>query len=138
MSKEKLSGSALTKHLREIMASYHDSRLNDDGDMVMFTKAEALAEILADRALGWDEELEIEDKKVPGKVTKVMKKHPPEKWAIVMVYERMEGKTPTALADETKGLTAAERVGELAVTAINDLTDRETEETEEIDDGSIS
>ena len=132
MAREKLSGSALTKHLREIMASYHDSGLNADGEMVMMTKAEALASILADRALGWDEEVEVRDKKKPGNVEMVVKKHPPEKWAIVMVYERMEGKTPTALADETKGLTVSDKVSELAVESINRLTDEETE------DGSLS
>ena len=136
MAKETLSGNKLTKHLREIMASYHEggTSLNEDGEIVMQTKAEALAEILADRALGWEEEVQVKDKKTDA-VTNVIKHHPPEKWAIIMVYERMEGKTPTALADETKGLTAADRVSELAVTAINELTEAETEED---DDGSDS
>ena len=125
MAKEKISSRALTEKLREIMAEIHTTDLKD-GEMVMKTNCERLAEILADRALGWDEEVEIADKKVPGGVKRKQVKHPPEKWAIVMVYERMEGKTPTAVADETSGIKVADKVSELAVDAINRLTEEET------------
>ena len=132
MANDKLSGRALTEKLREIMASYHTGDLNEAGEMQMITKGERLAEILADRALGWVETETIEDKKVPGGVREKVTKHKPEKWAIVMVYERMEGKTPTAIEDKNPGITVADKVSELAVTRINALT------AEETDDGSIS
>lgn len=126
MTSERITNTALTKHLREIMASIHTSDLNEDGEMVFTTKVERLAEIVADRALGWSEEVEVKKKNGQGEM--MTKHHPPEKWAIIMVYERMEGKTPTAVADDNKGLTVTDKVSELAVKAINNLTEEETKD----------
>ncbi len=128
MAKDKLSNRALTTRLRELMASVHTSDINDDGEVVMTTKAERLAELLADRALGWEEQVTVPNKKVPGGIEEKTVVHKPEKWAMVMVYERLEGKTPVAMPDETKGLTVSDKVSELAVTRINDLTEQETQD----------
>ncbi len=127
MAKEKLSGRALTTHLREIMASVHTTDLLD-GEMVLTTKSERLAEILCERALGWEDVEEVPDSSAKKGYRSRKVKHKPEKWAIVMVYERLEGKAPTALEDKTPGITVTDRVSELAVERINDLTEEETQD----------
>lgn len=123
--KEKFSNRALTERLRELMAEVHDSHLGDEGELTMVTKGERLAEILVERALGWDE-VTIEETDIPGAIREKTVKHKPERWAIEMCYDRLEGKTPQALTDETVGLSATDKISELAKRKINTLTEEET------------
>ena len=53
--------------------------------------------------------------------------HKAERWAIEMVWERIEGRTPQALVDDKKGLTVADKVNELAVDRVNKLTKEQTD-----------
>lgn len=126
MAKAKFSNRALTEKLRELMASVHDTRLNEDGEAEYVTKGERLAELICDRALGW-EDTELVDTDVPGQKQEVTKKHRPERWAMELVWDRLEGKTPQALSDDTDRLTAADKVSELAKTKINKLTEETTD-----------
>lgn len=136
LDKERVSNRALTDKLRELMASVHTTRLNDEGGVDMISKSERLAELIADRALGWEETVDVPDKKVSGRTVSTVVRHKPEKWAIVMVYERLEGKTPMAVADVQDTPKVADRVSDLAKKSVNALTEEETEE--EPDDGSSS
>lgn len=99
----------LTKHLRELAASLSD-QMGDDGRAL--TRAQALAKVIWDRALGWI------DRTDDGKEAQ----HSPEPWAITLVYERLEGRCPTALDVGSGKGTVADRVSELGKTAINNLT----------------
>ena len=110
------------------MASVHTTFLNDQGEVDMVTKSERLAELLIDRALGWEETVEAADPKVPGDTITTVLKHKPEKWAIVMVYERLEGKTPMAIADATDTPKVVDRVSDLAIKSVNALTEEETDD----------
>jgi hypothetical protein len=103
------SKATLTKHLRELSASLSE-RIADDGHAL--TKAEALAAVIWERAIGWTEIAEG-GTEVP---------HKPEPWAVALIYERLEGRCPTAMdVGSTKG-TVADRVSDLGRTKINNLT----------------
>jgi hypothetical protein len=99
----------ITKHLRELAASLSD-QIDDQGHAL--TKAQALAKVIWERALGWTEILDAGAEK----------KHPPEPWAISLIYDRTEGRCPTALDVGSNKGTVADRVSDLGRTKINDLT----------------
>lgn len=111
MAALRYTGRELTKFLRNLAMDVED--IQPDGEPI--TKAESLARTLWKKALGW-KEMKMEAGR--GMVETV---HPPESWAIQMIYERLEGKVPQAATDEGTKLTAAERVGELARNRINSL-----------------
>ena len=102
------TGAVLTKHLRALAAEASE-QIADDGSVL--TRAEALALLIWGRALGW---VEKGDK---GEQVN----HKPEPWAISLIYERLEGRCPTAMDTGNKG-TVADKVSEMGVAAINDLT----------------
>lgn len=101
----------VTKHLRQLAAEAHD--WTEDG---VITKGEALAMLLWKRALGWEEE------KTNAEGISVVVKHEPAAWAIQLVYDRMEGKTPQAITEDETKVRAADRVRELAKSRMNDIT----------------
>ena len=107
----KFKSKKLTESLRELSAEAHD--LAEDGGML--TKGEALARLLWKKALGWNEPSEDDE----GQRSMIF--HEPASWAIQLVYDRLEGKSPQAPSEETERITAAEKVRELAVARINAL-----------------
>lgn len=101
----------LTRHLKELAATLSD-QMGDDGNAL--TRAEALAKVIWDRAIGW-KEMDDQGKEV---------KHKPEPWAVSLVYERLEGRCPTAEdVGSNKGTSVAEKVGDLSRVKINKLTE---------------
>ena len=74
----------LTEHLRELAAEAES--INDEGGVI--TKGEALARMLWAKALGYEET----DPK-----TGVIEAHKPAAWAIQLLWDRMEGRTPQAI-----------------------------------------
>jgi hypothetical protein len=104
----------LTNHLRELAAEAHDWTEAEG----VLTKGEALARLLWRTALGWTE------KKVDDEGTEQVVTHAPAAWAIQLVYDRMEGKTPVAVEENEQRLTAAERVSDLAKGRLNALTEQ--------------
>ncbi len=127
MARAKYSNRELTNRLRELLAELHDTYLDDDGKAIMVTKGEALAALVMNHAIGWTEEV-IEETDTPGQTKMRTVIHPPARWAIELIYERIEGKTPQALPDDRGGLTAADKVSEQALKKINQLTQESTEE----------
>ena len=102
----------ITQHLRELAAEAQDWS-EEDG---VLTKGECLARLLWRKALGWEERT-LDDEGAERIV-----KHPPEAWAIQLIYDRMEGKVPQAA--ETEGdrrMTAASKVRELAASQVSSL-----------------
>ena len=67
------------------------------------------------QALGWDEVTVDED----GNRRTV--KHPPVAWCQQFLYERVEGKAPLAVQDETVRISAAEKVRDLSKQRLNKL-----------------
>ena len=96
----------LTKHLRELVSQPHTA--DDDGSII--TKGEALARLLWNKALGYIKSDPKTDEKVYNK---------PESWAIQLIFERLEGKTPSDPMDDIHRPSMAERVSEIAVKQFN-------------------
>jgi len=89
-------------------------------DRVM-TKAEALARVIWDMALGWKEEEDlIRDGQVVGKRVKT---YPPAQWAISLVYDRAEGKAAQAGDSGTTNPTVAERITDRTKNCLNKLAE---------------
>lgn len=100
----------VTRYLRELATEAET--ISDDGTML--TKAEVLARLLWRKALGWTEQRRTKDD-----VVEII--HQPESWAINLVYDRLEGRVPQQLTDESEIPTVAERVGDLAKARMNKL-----------------
>lgn len=83
--------------------------ITDDGTVI--TKAEAMAMLLWNYALGWEEADPDDPKKTI--------KHKPQQWAISLIYDRLEGKAPSAVEDTSGTMTAADKVSELAKNNLN-------------------
>jgi hypothetical protein len=112
MAAPRVSPRQLSKHLRDLAAEAFD--VTPDGDVL--TKGEALAKLLWNKALGYSERVKDDE----GRETEVV--HKPEAWAIQLVYDRMEGRTPQALNEDADRIRAADRVSDLAKTRLNQLT----------------
>lgn len=83
--------------------------IDDDGNLL--TKAETLARLLVKKALGYTTTLD------DGTVLTT----PPERWAIELIYERMEGRTPAAEPEKPMAKTVAEKVNDMAKLSINSM-----------------
>lgn len=123
MSKRKYNTRDLTNHIREMAAEVHT--LLDDGTCV--TRGEALALLIWRKALGGTE-VSIDDE---GNETKLEIK--PEPWAINLIYDRIEGKTPQAVSAEEGTITAVEQVRDLAKQRINTLASKHVKPPESTD-----
>mgnify|MGYP006272615441 CR=1 FL=1 len=109
---KKYNSRQLTENLRQLAAEAHDWSMEDGA----ITKGEALAKLLWKKALGYTEETTDDE----GNTKQVY--HKPEAWAIQLVYERMEGKTPQAIQDdEGNKRKAKDEVRDLAKARLNDL-----------------
>lgn len=118
----------LTNKLRELASEVHDVQLDEGGEAVVTTKGEALGEMLFQKALGHTETVIEEDPDTPGRAVERKVVHKPEAWAIQLIYDRLEGKTPQALPEKDGGLTAAQKVRELAIARVNRMTAEATGE----------
>lgn len=110
-----LGSRALTAELRKLGTQVFT--INDDGTQL--TREEVLAELIWKQALGWVEKWTERDDR--GTLIQREVKHPPVAWAQQYLFERMEGKAAQAIADETGGIKAAEKVRDLARQRINTL-----------------
>jgi hypothetical protein len=104
-TKQKITSRDLTRFLRELGAEVHT--IDNEGKVI--TRAEALAEAIWKRALGYSET----NKKGEDVY------HPPEMVAIQLIYERVEGRAAVSLPEDKKGQSVAERVTELGKSRIN-------------------
>lgn len=114
MALPRYTGKELTKFLRQLAMEAESSA--DDGTVQ--TKAEMLSRLLWKKALGYTA-MELRGEAANRVMAEVY--HPPESWAIQMIYERLEGKVANAATDDAGKLTAAERVSELSRNRINAL-----------------
>lgn len=105
----KLSGKHLTENLRRLSSEAID--ITPTGDPI--TRADVLAQLIWKQALGWTEEGRDD---LGNKFRKV---HPPVGWCQQYLFERMEGRSPQASAEETTGIKAADKVRDLAKQRIN-------------------
>ena len=90
------AGKLLSKFIREIAnEEYDDPIIKARGEeAVMVTKAEAIARHIWSVALGYVEEVDIYKDGV--KVGVKLENHRPDKWAINLIWDRMEGRVSQA------------------------------------------
>ena len=112
--KKSIAGKLLSKFIREIASEIHDDPVikAKGEEAVMLTKAEAIARYIWKVALGFEEEVDVLDKN--GKKIGIKSvRYWPDKWAINMIWDRMEGRV--GAADVKAGsdkATLAEKVSE--------------------------
>ena len=107
------TGVALTRHLR-VLAAQVDA-VSDGGDLI--SKSEKLAEIVWQRAIGFQEKT-ADGKLIP---------HKPEQWAIMLLFDRLEGRVPVMIDDKT-GQTLADKVTALGRSRLNALIEVERDD----------
>lgn len=117
------AGKLLSKFIREIASEICDDPVIKvkGEDAVMLTKAEAIARHIFKLALGYTEEVDVYKNGV--KIGIRPEIHKPDKWAIGVIWDRMEGRVGAAdlksgsdkasLADRVSGL-GAKRVNQIA------------------------
>ena len=100
----------LTRYLERLAEEMHT--VEDGGDSI--SKAEALAKLLWNKALGYREQV-LKD----GNWVEV--NHPPESWAIHLVYDRLEGRVDTSGkgGDTSNEKPVHEKVGDIAKARLN-------------------
>ena len=109
---QKYNSRQLTENLRQLAAEVHDWDPNEGAK----SKGQALAELLWKKALGYTDKTTDDE----GNEKEVY--HKPEAWAIQLVYERMEGRTPQAIQDdEGNKRKAKDQVRDLAKSRLNDM-----------------
>lgn len=108
-----MSRTEITRHLKRLRDQIH-SQLSADGEAV--TRGEALAELLWKEALGWEEHRVSED----GNVSVIL--HPPQKWAMEAIVNRLEGRDPVQPPDTGKA-SLREQVSDMARRRLNELAD---------------
>jgi len=117
MAKGKINESKLSYHLAKIGEEMET--VSDDGTPI--TKEEALARLLYKKALGYTEQRTVEDEY--GNKSMVEDYHPPENWALQAIWDRREGRpTPSQSDSDKKGMSAAEKVRELAQKRMKKIT----------------
>lgn len=91
------AGKLLSKFIKEIASEIHDDPVIKarGEEAVMLTKAEAIARHIFKLALGYEEEIDVLDK--AGKKIGIKPvRHQPDKWAIGVIWDRMEGRVGQA------------------------------------------
>ena len=91
------AGKLLSKYIKEIASEIHDDPVIKarGEEAVMLTKAEAIARHIFKLALGYEEAEDVFDK--TGKKTGIKQvKHRPDKWAINVIWDRIEGRVGAA------------------------------------------
>lgn len=111
--KRRYNNKELTNHLRELAAEVHDW-IGEDGSI---TKGEALSALIWRAALGWEE------KRISDEGDEEVIIHKYERWAVELLIDRMEGKTAMSTIEDSRRITVAEQVGELAKKRLNRLVD---------------
>lgn len=125
MADKRYTAKELTAHLRELAAKVHEWIQPEEGEEGGYiTKGEALARLLWQKALGFTETVLDEENK-----SRTIA-HKPESWAIQLIYERLEGKSPQAITEDATRIRAVERVRELAAARINDITTKLVDPTD--------
>lgn len=112
------AGLLFSGFIRDIAEEMTEFIKDDDGELRMASKAEALARMVWKRGLGYTET----QKDANGEEIEII--HPPDRTYVAMLFDRMEGRVPQSLTEGEEKLTAAERVSEQGVSRINSVRDK--------------
>ena len=112
--KKIVAGKLLSKFIKEIASEICDDPVikAKGEEAVMLTKAEAIARYIFKLALGYEESVDMFDK--AGKKTGIRPEvHRPDKWAINMIWDRLEGRVGQAdLKGSSDKASLADKVSE--------------------------
>jgi hypothetical protein len=108
---QRFSPRALTTEVRKLAEEAFS--VTDDGTPI--TRAESLARLLWNLALGYTEKVRDEN----GTLKDVT--HPPVAWAGQFLYDRLEGRATTAVPEDDTRIRAADKVRELAKQRLNKM-----------------
>lgn len=111
------AGQLLSQFIRQIALEETELVKNDDGEDRMASKAEAIAQLMFKMALGYTE-IKVED---DGTKTRII--HPPSRWAIDRIWERMEGRAPLMNPEKGNKRTIADKVSEQGKKRSNKLAE---------------
>ena len=114
------AGRMLSEALRQIAQEKTEVFTDEDGDSRMVTKAEALARLKWKQALGYTEEITVEQPDGTRAIKTTI--HAPDNAAALLILDRIEGKVSQIDVDEKKRPTAAQKVSELSKNRINALS----------------
>ncbi len=114
------AGKLITHFIREVSKEETEHLRDENGviDDKMSTKAEALARLLWRMALG-----KSEFKEDPDSRGTIELPRNPNKGAMVQIIERLEGKVPAAINDDSGKRSVADRVTEQGTKRINAIND---------------
>ena len=119
MARKKYNSRQLTDHIRELLAEASEvMEEGDNGEIKCLTKGEVLADLIVKRALGYRKTTRTDEGE------EKTEEFPPERWAIELVWDRVEGKTPQAVQEDDRSLRVAERVSDLSKKRLNKMTER--------------
>jgi len=107
------AGKLLSKFIREIASEIHDDPVIKarGEDAVMLTKAEAVARYIWKLALGYEESEDVYKNGVKVGIKPV--KHRPDRWAIGIIWDRLEGRVGAADPKSDSGkASVTERVSD--------------------------
>ena len=120
--KKVIVGKLLSKFIREIASETHDDPVikAKGEEAVMLTKAEVIARHIWKLALGYSEEVEIYKNGVKTGIRPEY--HKPDKWAIGVIWDRMEGRVGAAdLKSGSDKASLADRVSALGKKHMNQI-----------------
>ena len=102
----------LTGHIKRLGSE--SVTIDDEGDPI--TRFAILAKLVWDKALGYREEIKLDDGEVEVTI------HKPDKGFIGMIFDRVEGRVaPVAADDSKKKVSLADRIGEQSKVRLNRL-----------------
>lgn len=115
------AGLLLNTFLREIAEEETEFIKDDDnGEDRMVSKAEALARMIWNRALGFEETRLEKDKEI-------IIAHPPDKFYVGILFDRIEGRAAPVSVGGKKQRTIADKVGEQSKKRINNIAKKSVE-----------
>lgn len=118
MGKKARAGNLLSSYLRAIAQEMIVRDDLDAGESRSMSKAEALAYLIWNKALGFKEEIAGED----GVMVTV--EHEPDKDMIKLVYDRMEGKVTNAEETSDRGQALPDKVSETNRDKLNKMAEK--------------
>jgi len=132
-AKKILAGKLLSKFIKEIANEIHDDPVikAKGEEAVMLTKAEAVARYIWKLALGYEETEDVFDK--TGKKIGIKPvRHRPDKWAINLIWDRLEGRVGAAdLKSSDDKASLAKKISGLGAKRVNQIAKQSSLKSEE-------
>lgn len=110
------AGQLLSQFVRSIALEQTELIKDADGEDRMASKAEALARLMWQQALGY-----TKHKIINNILTDI--EHPPDKMLMGMIFDRMEGRAPLMNPDKKDRRTIADKVSEQGKKRINKIAE---------------